>query len=262
MFSRPVKSRWKPAPSSSRAETRPTTRIFPSVGKAVRATMESRVLLPAPLAPMNPTVSPLRTAKLTSRSAQKTSRSACPSASLAASLRRMVRWRCSSYFLLTPTASMARGAGSAEGTGAVALDVVGEDILVVPEEEEPDGEQGQRGQPRGSEQRQARAGAVHQDRAEAFDDADQGVPHHDLREARGDGPERVEDGRQPVEDEQGAVQDVLGVPVAHVERGDRERDAADAGELHREDHWQPEQVPAGDEGLGEVEEERRHQAQL
>ena len=74
MFSRPVRSGWKPAPSSSRAETRPCTRTWPLVGSRMRVISLSAVLLPDPLAPMMPKQSPGSTSKLTSRRAHSSSR--------------------------------------------------------------------------------------------------------------------------------------------------------------------------------------------
>ena len=64
-FSRPEISGWKPAPSSMRAETLPSTRREPEVGLKRPATSFSRVDLPEPFAPMTPNVSPRRTAKET-----------------------------------------------------------------------------------------------------------------------------------------------------------------------------------------------------
>jgi len=53
-FSRPEISGWKPAPSSIKAEMRPSTRTVPSVGLVMPATSLSMVLLPDPLRPMIP----------------------------------------------------------------------------------------------------------------------------------------------------------------------------------------------------------------
>ncbi len=47
-FCRPLKSGWKPMPSSSRAETLPATVKVPSVGRVVPTISLSRVDLPAP----------------------------------------------------------------------------------------------------------------------------------------------------------------------------------------------------------------------
>ena len=74
MFSRPVISGWKPAPTSIRAETRPRVLIRPDVGSMIDVSNFSIVLFPAPLWPMMPSASPCLTAKLTSFSAQKSSR--------------------------------------------------------------------------------------------------------------------------------------------------------------------------------------------
>ena len=58
MFSRPVNSSWKPVPTSSRAASRPLVRMLPDVGYVILDKILSRVLLPAPLRPMIPTISP------------------------------------------------------------------------------------------------------------------------------------------------------------------------------------------------------------
>ena len=71
MFSRPVSSGWKPDPTSINAARRPLSVIVPDVGAVIRESSFSSVLLPAPLWPMMPSVSPRATSKLTSRTAQK-----------------------------------------------------------------------------------------------------------------------------------------------------------------------------------------------
>ena len=63
-FCRPVKSAWKPMPSSSSAATRPVMCTPPVVGCVVPVIIFSSVLLPAPLMPMMPTASPGLTVKL------------------------------------------------------------------------------------------------------------------------------------------------------------------------------------------------------
>jgi len=68
-FSRPEISGWKPAPSSMRAETLPSTRSVPEVGLKRPATSLRSVDLPEPFAPMTPNVSPRRTSKETPESA-------------------------------------------------------------------------------------------------------------------------------------------------------------------------------------------------
>ncbi len=70
MFSRPVSSGWKPAPTSSSEATRPRISTRPAVGSVMRERILSSVDLPAPLRPMMPMTSPGWTSKLTSRSAQ------------------------------------------------------------------------------------------------------------------------------------------------------------------------------------------------
>ena len=57
-FSRPVRSGWNPAPSSSSDEMRPRAVTLPSVGEMVPATSPSNDDLPAPFGPMTPTVRP------------------------------------------------------------------------------------------------------------------------------------------------------------------------------------------------------------
>src|SRR6516165_9560802 len=73
MFSRPVRSCWNPAPSSSRPASLPRTATSPSVGWRTPQMHLSRVDLPEPLRPRMPTVSPSRTVSETSRRAQKSS---------------------------------------------------------------------------------------------------------------------------------------------------------------------------------------------
>ena len=72
-LSRPEKSGLKPAPSSSSAAMRPSTRTVPVVGVTVPHSSCNSVDLPAPLLPITPSDSPLRTCSDTSRSAQKLS---------------------------------------------------------------------------------------------------------------------------------------------------------------------------------------------
>ena len=70
MLSRPDRSGWNPAPSSSMAARLPRTRISPEVGLRMPATHLSRVDLPHPLRPRIPKVSPWLMSTLTSRRAQ------------------------------------------------------------------------------------------------------------------------------------------------------------------------------------------------
>ena len=69
-FSRPVKSVWNPAPSSSSEPMRPAALTRPAVGLMIPATRRRRVVFPEPLRPMRPTASPRATSTETSRSAQ------------------------------------------------------------------------------------------------------------------------------------------------------------------------------------------------
>ena len=75
MFSRPVYSGTKPAPSSSSPATLRRTMTRPASASRMRAISFSEVLLPAPLGPMIPNTSPGSTSKLTPRSAQWSSHS-------------------------------------------------------------------------------------------------------------------------------------------------------------------------------------------
>ena len=72
-FSRPEISGWKPAPSSMRAETRPSTARLPRVGLVMPATSLRSVDLPEPFSPMTPKVDPFGTSKETPSSAVKVS---------------------------------------------------------------------------------------------------------------------------------------------------------------------------------------------
>ena len=68
-FSRPVKSGWKPAPSSSSVPIRPPTSTRPSVGLMIPAMIRSSVLLPEPFRPTSASEPPGSTWNETSRSA-------------------------------------------------------------------------------------------------------------------------------------------------------------------------------------------------
>lgn len=70
MFSLPVMSGLKPAPSSSRAAIRPETSTWPLVGCKMPPMTLSSVLLPEPFRPISPTVTPLSTVNETSFRAQ------------------------------------------------------------------------------------------------------------------------------------------------------------------------------------------------
>src|SRR5688500_3785506 len=64
-FSRPVKSGWKPVPTSSSAPARPHTCASPEVGSVTPERIFRSVVFPAPLRPMIPSTSPRGTSKLT-----------------------------------------------------------------------------------------------------------------------------------------------------------------------------------------------------
>ena len=70
MFSMPVNSGLNPAPSSSRAATRPSSHTLPCVGSSVPVMICRRVDLPEPFGPMMPVVVPASISKVTSLSAQ------------------------------------------------------------------------------------------------------------------------------------------------------------------------------------------------
>ncbi len=70
MFSRPVKSGWNPAPSSSRDPTEPPTAILPLVGLKMPASSRRSVVLPEPFRPTMPSDCPGSISSETSRSAQ------------------------------------------------------------------------------------------------------------------------------------------------------------------------------------------------
>ena len=74
MFSRPLISGWKPAPSSIRLETLPRIVMLPSSGYMIRVRSLRVVLLPQPLWPIRPTASPFRTLKLMSFSTTRSSK--------------------------------------------------------------------------------------------------------------------------------------------------------------------------------------------
>jgi hypothetical protein len=72
-FSRPEISGWKPAPSSIRAETRPSTIRVPRLGLVIPATSLSSVDFPEPFSPITPKVEPRGTSKETPSRAVKIS---------------------------------------------------------------------------------------------------------------------------------------------------------------------------------------------
>ncbi len=72
-FSLPVSSGWKPVPSSSIGQTRPSTLAVPWVGLSTPAMIPSKVLFPEPFGPTRPTASPRPTLNDTSLSAQNSS---------------------------------------------------------------------------------------------------------------------------------------------------------------------------------------------
>src|SRR5712691_438281 len=74
MFSRPVRSGWKPAPISMSDPRRPLVTKEPEVGTVTRERIFRSVLFPAPFIPINPSTSPRLTEQLTSRRAQNSSR--------------------------------------------------------------------------------------------------------------------------------------------------------------------------------------------
>ena len=61
-------------PSSSSAATRPVMLTLPVVDSVVPTIIFSRVLLPAPLGPITPKISPSRTCRLTPRKASNVPR--------------------------------------------------------------------------------------------------------------------------------------------------------------------------------------------
>jgi hypothetical protein len=68
-FSRPLRSGWKPAPSSSSDPIRPPTSTLPEVGLMIPDRSRKSVVLPEPLRPTSPTALPGSTRKETSFSA-------------------------------------------------------------------------------------------------------------------------------------------------------------------------------------------------
>ena len=70
IFSIPVNSGLKPAPSSNNAATRPSYDTLPCVGSSVPVMICGRVDLPLPFGPMMPVVVPFSTSKEMSLSAQ------------------------------------------------------------------------------------------------------------------------------------------------------------------------------------------------
>ena len=93
-FSRPEISGWKPAPSSIRAETRPSTTRLPRVGLVIPATSFSSVDLPEPFSPITAKVEPFGTSNETSSSAVKVSPGARSESTLPVSraLLRVLNW--------------------------------------------------------------------------------------------------------------------------------------------------------------------------
>ncbi len=73
IFSLPVRSGWNPAPNSKSADTLPSMLIFPEFGWIIFEISFKRVLLPEPLGPIIPKVSPCLIEKDTSSKARNSS---------------------------------------------------------------------------------------------------------------------------------------------------------------------------------------------
>src|SRR5512135_404929 len=150
--------------------------IVPVVGPVILARSLSSVLLPAPLRPMIPTISPWQTSKSTSRSAQKVSRSCWPSPKgcrrrcMIASRRddgRVELWEIA-YFLPRPRTEI-----------AMVLDDIGEVPLLLLEDDraEPEDQGGRRR--RISQRRQGKGPFAQQRPAEGFQQATKRVNKED-----------------------------------------------------------------------------------
>src|SRR3954467_3422413 len=109
MFSRPVSSGWNPTPTEISGATRPRTETRPSVGAVTPASMRSKVLLPEPLRPITPTVSPGSTLRSTPRIAQRLVR-VVPGRNLSA---RVSSMGASSYFVYRLPTLVSSTAGAA-----------------------------------------------------------------------------------------------------------------------------------------------------
>src|SRR4051794_10089075 len=109
MFSRPVSSTWKPAPTSSSGSTDPHTSTRPAFGTAMPAMTCVSVDLPDPFWPMMPKYSPRAISKVRSSSAWNDSGgSVCPGMS-DESERRRLSSSPSRYVLLSPLQRTASG---------------------------------------------------------------------------------------------------------------------------------------------------------
>src|SRR5665213_2067043 len=116
-LSRPVRSGWKPAPSSSRAANLPLTSIRPSVGWMIPATHLRRVDFPEPLWPSRPQVSPSPISASMPRRAQNSSYGTRPKCCTRSLSEEYYSW-WSLKRLETPVMVMAAGKSGPHGVEA------------------------------------------------------------------------------------------------------------------------------------------------
>src|SRR6185436_10089695 len=244
MFSRPVSSGWKPVPTSSRLDTRPSRSMCPRVGGVIRERIFSSVLFPAPLGPMMPTTSPTCTSKLTSCSAQNSAvsseswpasrrsrRNGAPTSDTSDSRNCVVCCvRPIAYFFATPLMAMA------------GLDDIGEPALDGAEVAEGDGEQHSRagkGDPDQIEGQRASEDRV----TEADDHAYHRVQRVEQPPPRGDDVEGIEHRRREQPELDHERDDVAEVAVAHHQRGEERAggcgkdDGAEDEDRNKRDLW-------------------------
>src|SRR3974390_684452 len=259
MFSRPLRSDWKPAPSSRSPASLPRTATSPDVGWRTPQMHLSSVDLPEPLRPRMPTVSPSRTERDTSRKAQKSSVTWRRPPWMRRSLRELYWPWASRKRLETPRTSTARSLTS-QLLGEVALEPAegGE------RDEEEDGRQEEHAEvephvpehPVGRQDRGLHSVDGHHGFGvdaplEAEDQLHHGVEEVDPRQPLGAQPrldlglERVDDRTGPEPGGQDNLNEVLGVPQVHVHRGQEHGDGGgedDTGDQSQEQHREVREV--------------------
>src|ERR671919_82765 len=273
MFSRPVSSKWKPVPTSSREATRPRIARRPALGSVILETIFSSVLLPAPLRPISPTISPRATSKLTSlRAWNKLRSSRGPrepwngAASIAMSVSRRVRYRgaCRGsrrYVLVTPSARIAISLMRASHD-------VGEGFFHSPEVVRSTDQQNEGDQGRHADHRARRCCHVEEGPAETLDDPDHGIePIHGAPGLREEAA-RIGDRRREEPDLQQERHDEPYVSIVHVQGREPEGDSERRDEREQDEERQPQDAKRGwhavvedhddqhDEGEEEVDDSR------
>src|SRR6476661_6982931 len=261
-FSRPVRSGWKPVPTSSSDPTRPSRSTVPVVGSTMRDRILSRVLFPDPLRPMIPTTSPWTTSNETSSSAQNRAAArrvpprlisrATPSR-LPTSASRRVRylarapsWYCFPRCETRMTRDASCGIGAREcAAGNATSDDIGERALHASEEKGTPGEERERGDTRDENHRARPRRRPQQRPAESLDDADHRVQRVQGAPSLGQQAAGIGDGRREHPELREEGHHVSNVSKLDVERREPEADAERGREGQRDEHRKPYDLRGG-----------------